>query len=92
VSVTKQIEQLGPGKEEKDGDKLLSLVEQLNRELAISEAAENTRVPKLSTSKQTSRISPKWHKGQPSIFWASRATWWVDTPSKWCERGDVARH
>ena len=28
MSVTKQIEQLGPGKEEKDGDKLLSLVEQ----------------------------------------------------------------
>jgi len=69
VSVTKQIEQLcRQVKEEKDGDKLLSLVEQLNRELAISEAAENTRVPKLSTSNPDQPDKPKVAQGAALDF------------------------
>jgi hypothetical protein len=61
VSLSKQVEQLcRQVNEEQDGDKLLFLVEQLNRELArISETTENAGVPKPSTSNSVEQNKPK---------------------------------
>ena len=61
MSLSQQIEQLcRQVNEEKDGDKLLSLVEQLNRELArISEIQEKAGVQASSLSHPDRQERPK---------------------------------